>query len=612
MGKRKATLSDENKENEGVEPKKIKNNKTVSRTLKDINNNIFNEIDYEAETVAISKIEKLQKVKELLKEIDSSSYTSVSGEASELNTDIKLIAKKCGCIQLPLYETQAEQLMKVCKQVPCGQEFETLFDAAVRDTFQLEPNEFEISNEDWNRNLSKLVKRVAKQLGCKRKITANLHKLVLYKKGALFKKHMDKKNEKDMFGTLIIQLPSIFTGGELVFYEGDDKKIVNYAESLIKDSNKVYYAAHYADVEHAMSEVKTGYRLALVYNLCWTQSNQSYIDSLTDKMALNLSELNGSSDRIGFFLNHRYKGREFETYGLKALKGIDNDRYNLIKNASDKLSPNKQLNFFTLSVYLEISTAVNQKFGPEVNRINVYEYETKVDQLYDSRGNLYGKKELKFELNDFLEIVDLNKPVDEAADLSNCKLWGSIVSQEEEHDENEEPVLKTLYQTYMLVIMPKQDEAESKTSIRFLAETLLSSLKMNQISKENVQLVEYFKSFSELVISNSVTNTTKIYFNDDHNLKIIYILLKMDDTVLVRELMPKINLEFSKTFFNIYAKIIQKYGYENLKESLKIHIKSNSANLQLIHDFLKVIYSIFNCSKIKSNKTKTFLFNFRF
>jgi hypothetical protein len=595
MSKRKATLKDENKENEEVVAKKIKNNKAVLHALQDINNNIINETDDQAETVAINKEQKLKKikiVKKLLKEIDSSSYASVSGEARELNADVELIAKKFGDIQLPLYQTQAQQLIKVCKPVPNGQEFETIFDTVLSDTFQLEPSEFEISNDDWDENLAKLVKRVAKQLGCKGKVTANLYKMLLYTKGAHFKKHMDKKNEEDMFGTLIIQLPSIYTGGELEFYD-DEKKAVNFAESLAEDSTKIYYAAHYCDVEHEILEVKSGYRLALVYNLCWANGNQTSfdIDGLTDQMTSTLDKLNGSDERIGFFLNHKYTGQAFETCGLKALKGIDNDRYNLLKNASDQLPDHKQLNFFVLSANLEIQTDKNQKFGLKVKSVNVYESENTIERLYDSSGKFYGKYELNFGLKDFLEIADLNKAVDEAADFADCKSWRNIVNQNNEYTRNNGMILATKFQAYMLVIMPKQAGAESKASIRFSAEKFLSSLSMDQISKEDAKLVEDFKSFSDSLISHSVANKAKIYLNEDHCYKILYILFRLDDVDLVKKLMSIINLEFSKTYFSICVKMIQKYGYEIIREILKIHLRDISGRLQLTRDFLKVIIS---------------------
>jgi hypothetical protein len=76
-----------------------------------------------------------------------------------------------------------------------------------------------------------------------------------------------------MFGTLIIQLPSVHSGGELIVYEnnGRSKKVIDFGQKDGKSEFSVYFAAHYADLEHEILEVKSGYRLALVYSLCWTQ-----------------------------------------------------------------------------------------------------------------------------------------------------------------------------------------------------------------------------------------------------------------------------------------------------------------------------------------------------
>ena len=40
--------------------------------------------------------------------------------------------------------------------------------------------------------------------------------MILFKQGSRFKKHKDAKKEKGVFGTLIAQLPSNYTGGELM------------------------------------------------------------------------------------------------------------------------------------------------------------------------------------------------------------------------------------------------------------------------------------------------------------------------------------------------------------------------------------------------------------
>lgn len=86
-------------------------------------------------------------------------------------------------------------------------------------------------------------------------------------------KHRDTEKEKNMFGTLIIQPPSKHTGGELVVYENNDrsKKVIDFGLASGKMATSMHFAAHYADLEHELREVKSGYRLAMVYSLCWAK-----------------------------------------------------------------------------------------------------------------------------------------------------------------------------------------------------------------------------------------------------------------------------------------------------------------------------------------------------
>ena len=95
--------------------------------------------------------------------------------------------------------------------------------------------------------------------------------MLIYKPGGHFVKHRDSEKDKKMFGTLIIQPPSIHTGGELVVYEANGKsnKVIDFGQKENKSKFSVQFAAHYADLEHELLEVKSGYRLALVYSLCW-------------------------------------------------------------------------------------------------------------------------------------------------------------------------------------------------------------------------------------------------------------------------------------------------------------------------------------------------------
>lgn len=102
-------------------------------------------------------------------------------------------------------------------------------------------------------------------------LKAKIYKLLVYKQGGHFLKHQDTEKEKRMFGTLVVQLPSLHTGGELVVYDSTKrfKKVIDFGQKTGKNQYMIHFAAHYADLEHELLEVKSGYRIALVYSLCW-------------------------------------------------------------------------------------------------------------------------------------------------------------------------------------------------------------------------------------------------------------------------------------------------------------------------------------------------------
>ena len=106
-------------------------------------------------------------------------------------------------------------------------------------------------------------------MGVKGSVEIKLYKMLIYEKGGHFLKHRDTEKENGMFATLVLQLPSIHEGGELVVYNGDERKVYDFGQSTGNAPYLIHYAADYADLEHELLEVKSGYRTALVYSLCW-------------------------------------------------------------------------------------------------------------------------------------------------------------------------------------------------------------------------------------------------------------------------------------------------------------------------------------------------------
>jgi hypothetical protein len=151
---------------------------------------------------------KLIRFQNILRNVKQSGSDSVCGAATELPPHPGLYVENYGDVPLPLNQVFADGLIKFSRQAS----YDTLLNKEVRDTFQIEPSAIKIKNTKWNEGLNKLTERVAKDLGCVGRIKAKLYKMLIYQKGGHFKKHSDTEKEKNMFATLILQLPSIHEG----------------------------------------------------------------------------------------------------------------------------------------------------------------------------------------------------------------------------------------------------------------------------------------------------------------------------------------------------------------------------------------------------------------
>ena len=80
-----------------------------------------------------------------------------------------------------------------------------------------------------------------------------------------------------MFGTLVIQLPSNYSGGQLIVYHQSKSKKFDF--SGLAGCTNFHYAAFYADCQHEIQPVTKGHRLCLVYNLVCHRNTPSPTDN---------------------------------------------------------------------------------------------------------------------------------------------------------------------------------------------------------------------------------------------------------------------------------------------------------------------------------------------
>jgi hypothetical protein len=116
----------------------------------------------------------------------------------------------CRCCQFK------QQIIAAAERAPFGRGPETVFDANVRRVWQIEPSSVKIASKHWPQTIQSILGRVAEGLGAEGPIEAELYKLLVYDEGSFFVGHRDTEKSSGMFATLVIVLPSVCSGGELV------------------------------------------------------------------------------------------------------------------------------------------------------------------------------------------------------------------------------------------------------------------------------------------------------------------------------------------------------------------------------------------------------------
>ena len=170
-----------------------------------------------------------------------------------------------GEVSLPISAATAKKLIKAADQAPYGRGEETIVDTDVRRVWQIEPDKVTFHNQNWKKVIGDIAKSVGVEFGLAAKPIATFYKLLVYDRGSFFKPHRDTEKQDRMFATLVITLPSKHKGGRLFVRHDGLEKEVRFDDEQAQF--EIRYAAFYADCEHEVEPVDSGYRINLVYNL---------------------------------------------------------------------------------------------------------------------------------------------------------------------------------------------------------------------------------------------------------------------------------------------------------------------------------------------------------
>jgi predicted 2-oxoglutarate/Fe(II)-dependent dioxygenase YbiX len=282
---------------------------------------------------------------EALKKIDRPVTFCTSGRLP--STFPGLEVPGVGPVALPLEKRQAAALKKGARQAPYGKGTETLVDTNVRRVWEIDADQIVLSNPEWADLMDQAIVATQTDLGLeKQKLEAHLYKLLLYEPGSFFLPHRDGEKLDRMVATLVIALPAAHEGGELVVRHEDREEVVDFSA----DSRfHTQFAAFYADCEHELRPVTSGFRLALVYNLTLARSARTFtapqsaahiaavariLKQWKEQGAMtDASDEGESPSKLAIVLDHHYSSAGL---AFDALKGIDRARANVLLEAASK------------------------------------------------------------------------------------------------------------------------------------------------------------------------------------------------------------------------------------------------------------------------------------
>jgi hypothetical protein len=256
--------------------------------------------------------------------------------------DLSLEVEGFGPVMFPVTPGKARKLASLGQPAQFGRGEQTLTDPDVRDTWEIPKH---LVRAEWNAAaLQDILATVKHELGLPTaaQLTADLHSLLVYEPNQFFLAHQDSEKDDSMIGTLVVILPSRYTGGELMVWLGEEWKAYRGSKTALS------LAAFYADCRHEVLRVVSGYRITLTYNLLLhgdigrPAGDEGAVAELADLLREHFGTpvpryYGGPAadppNRLVYLLDHEYTARGL---GWRRLKGADARRAALLRSAAGR------------------------------------------------------------------------------------------------------------------------------------------------------------------------------------------------------------------------------------------------------------------------------------
>lgn len=171
-----------------------------------------------------------------------------------------------GVVVFPVTDEAAiQQLLSACSVASFGMGSKQVTDKSYRDAVKLEPDQFATSFQLCDTPILGEIQML--MVPDVRTIQAELYKLNIYAPGGHFKAHVDTPRSEQMFGSLVVCLPTQFSGGALVTRHDGREVQFDWSSPAPSPLQSMCWASFFSDVEHEVLPVTEGYRITLTYNL---------------------------------------------------------------------------------------------------------------------------------------------------------------------------------------------------------------------------------------------------------------------------------------------------------------------------------------------------------
>ncbi len=162
-------------------------------------------------------------------------------------------------------DADIQQLLETCSVASFGLGEQQVTNQSYRDAFKLDPSLFATSFQVSNTPI--LFEAAMTIVPDLHHIRAELYKLNIYTTGGFFKAHVDTPRSDQMIGSLVVCLPTQFSGGALVTRHEGRTATFDWSSTPDSPRKTVSWAAFYSDIEHEVFPVAHGHRITLTYNL---------------------------------------------------------------------------------------------------------------------------------------------------------------------------------------------------------------------------------------------------------------------------------------------------------------------------------------------------------